>query len=404
MRNTLRLFTAFLTVMLLVVAVFYTQQQQQAFALRGEKELTTKPSKAQRIEEAMQDNFERTKDVELGYPPVERLIKAMQQTRTLQKDLAQEKRDLANVKFQERGPNNIGGRTRTILIDRNDPSGNTVWVGAVSGGIWKTTNIKASDPQWISYGDDFANLTVGSMAQDPSNPQIMYIGTGEFYAGGGSSFVGFGIFRSIDGGATWTSIPSTIQGVAANAFEYTNDMLVTEDGTVFAATHRGLYRSNNQGDTWEKVLNSNTHEIELGANGLYIAAVSGTVYRSYTGNASDWEDLKSKEGFPRGLGRVETAMCASDPNIIYLLGNNSGDGSDIYRSLDGGETWNKRGIPNSLEGAGMPNFTRGQGNYDLTIAVDPFNCEQVIAGGIDLYRSFTGGRSWNQIAHWTGGF
>lgn len=365
-------------------------------------EASSKPSKAQRIEEAMKDNFERTKDWELGYPPVERLVKAMKQTRAMQVELAKEKDGLAKVRFQERGPNNIGGRTRTIMVDKNDPSGKTVWAGAVSGGVWKTNDITATDPQWISYGDDFANLTVGSMVQDPSNPQIIYIGTGELYAGGTNSFVGYGIFRSTDGGETWASIPSTIEGVQASAFQFTNDMLVLDDGTLYVATYQGLFRSFNQGDNWERVLNGSAHEIEYGSNGMLIAAMQGTVFRSSTGNEFEWENLSGKEGFPRNLQRMETSVCKSDPNVIYLLGSSGGDASDIYRSTNGGDTWQKRGIPQSVEG--IPNFTRGQAFYDLTIAVDPYDCNRLVVGGIDLFRSFDGGFSWNQIAHWFGGY
>ena len=101
------------------------------------------------------------------------------------------------------GPGNIGGRTRSLVIHPTTPT--TMWAGAVAGGVWKTTDGGAS---WAPLDDMMANLAVSSMALDLTNPNVLYAGTGEgFY--NGDVVRGAGIFKSTNGGTTWTQLPST---------------------------------------------------------------------------------------------------------------------------------------------------------------------------------------------------
>src|SRR5690606_27715408 len=87
-----------------------------------------------------------------------------------------------NFKWQERGPNNVSGRTRALLVDMSDPSGNTVWAGGVAGGIWRTRNMLDPNPFWEPIGDFYENMAIGSLIQDPVNHNIMYAGTGEGFS------------------------------------------------------------------------------------------------------------------------------------------------------------------------------------------------------------------------------
>ena len=350
-----------------------------------------KESKGERIADALAQDFERTKDLELGYPPTERLVDAFHQTVRRQQELAGtlDRGTIANPKFRERGPNNIGGRTRTILIDRNDPTGETVWAGGVSGGLWKTTNISAADPQWQKVDDFMQNLSIGHMAQDPNNPQVMYLGTGE----GPTGIRGLGIFKTTDGGDTWDLLTSTLGG----NFYFCNELFVHPvNGEVYSATTSGLYRSQNGGASWQKVLGAGLgastdvmYDIAYASNGYILASSSNTLFRSTTGNPGSWEQI-TKSPVPSGMTRMEFSVCKQDPNIIYILGN-LGGASNLYATVNGGQTWLVRAQPQNNNGS---EFTNGQAWYDLEVTIDPFDCEHVIAGGVPLRSSSSGGFFW----------
>src|SRR6266567_561895 len=101
------------------------------------------------------------------------------------------------------GPGNIGGRVRSILVHPTTTS--TMWAGSVCGGIWKTTNSAAS---WFPMNDFMANLAIGSMAMDPTDPNVIYAGTGEGFSNF-EALRGAGIFKTTNGGVTWTQLSST---------------------------------------------------------------------------------------------------------------------------------------------------------------------------------------------------
>ena len=108
---------------------------------------------------------------------------------------------ITDLTWTERGPNNIGGRSRAILIDKRDPTGNTVFAASVSGGIFKTTNFTSASANWTVVDDHMANLAVTVLIQDPSNFNTMYAGTGEGWFNV-DAVRGAGIFKSTDGGIT----------------------------------------------------------------------------------------------------------------------------------------------------------------------------------------------------------
>ena len=111
--------------------------------------------------------------------------------------------------WEERGPDNIGGRTRVVLFDPNDTSQETVYAGGVSGGLWKNTKISDPNSAWVQVGIS-ENLAVSSIAVDPNNSNIWYVGTGESYTGGDA--VGNGLWKTTDGGATWNQVYGGVTG------------------------------------------------------------------------------------------------------------------------------------------------------------------------------------------------
>ncbi|RMG59530.1 MAG: hypothetical protein D6722_22155, partial [Bacteroidetes bacterium] len=149
-----------------------------------------------RAEEAARQEFLRTMDPALGDVPRERLLLAYQE---LQRRAQNSQRAaIPNLVWRHRGPANVGGRTRALIVDANDGTGKTVWAAGVSGGLWKTTDITAIEPVWQEVDDFFANLAITCMVQDPANPLIMYFGTGEgFY--NSDAVRGDGIWKTTDG-------------------------------------------------------------------------------------------------------------------------------------------------------------------------------------------------------------
>ncbi len=356
-----------------------------------------KPGKAERFKEAYEDNFRRTLDPALGYPPIERLIEARKATRRIQEELQPllaQRSDILAPRWTERGPNNIGGRTRTILIDLNDPTGNTIWAGAVSGGLWKSEQIHEADPQWQKMSDELENQAIGAMAQDPQNPQVMYIGTGEGYPNA-DAVRGVGIFKSEDGGNGWNLLPSTQN----NNFRYTRGLLVhPQTSDVYAATSSGLWRSQDAGNSWTKVHGSgfgtsnDFYDILYASNGALIASNSSGVFKSFSGDPGDWTNLTA--GQISSMNRIEVTVCESNPDVMYLIGAQGGGASSVYYTANGGNTWVERSRPeaNGIE------FTFGQAWYDLDIAVNPFDPDHVIAGGVPIMVSYDAGINWTGFA------
>jgi photosystem II stability/assembly factor-like uncharacterized protein len=373
----------------LVIAAVFAFWNRKSSAVTQEKK-----TKLERIQGMMEFEFEKTKDPSTQTVPRERIWEAIAYKESLERQAAGQRS--TEFKWKERGPNNVSGRTRAMVIDRNDPTGNTMWTGGVAGGIWVTRNLLSPEPVWEPIGDFFENVAIGSMAQDPSTPSYIYVGTGEGWFNF-DAVRGFGIWRSADGGDTWEQLPSTRN----SNFYYVNRMLVTAEGFVYAATNEGLFRSTDRGASWIRLLSGRATDLKQTSNGTLILSIGGSgIYRSATGNAGDWQRMQT--GLPTsGYGRIELAVAPSDPSVMYAV-YAAGNGSvlGIFRSQDGGTSWQPSLVPAAYQ---MNSFARDQAWYDLAIAVDPKQPNRVFIGGIDLLVSDNGGLAWRQLSQWFGG-
>ena len=334
------------------------------------------------------------------------------------------------------GPGNIGGRTRALVIDPNPP--HTVYAGGVAGGVWKSTNAatvaSGSEGQvtWEPLTDTLLpNLAIASLAIDPTNPMVLYAGTGEGVFNG-DAVRGAGIFKSQDGGATWTHLAFT----ASDDFHFVNSVKALDATTVLAATGTGLWRSTDGGANWVRILNteavSGCLEIAVAPGSAYVLVscgtfAQGTVYRSTTASADAFTAVLGA-AVPSGssgtrdttIGRTALAISA-DGSVAYALASSIASGTfnhglkAVYRSTDGGLTWTARVTNTSpvllnrllltnpyfaTESCSGSSFFFNQGWYDIAIAVDPTNPDRVWVGGIDLFRSDDGGASWNLASFW----
>lgn len=409
-----------LAAMALTVALLTTVKPYESIKKQVQRKTAVptdkKVPKKDRIDLAMQHEAEITKDPALGYVPYERILAAKEQLiqRLASNPQGKVLGAIPGVQWVERGPDNVGGRTRAIMVDPNDPTGRTVWAAGVGGGIWKTTDITVANPVWTVVNDLFGNIAVTTLVYNPLNSQEMYFGTGEGFFNA-DAIRGLGIWKSTDGGATWNQLAST-----NNSNFYYNQRLAIHPvtGDIYSATRSGLFRSQNGGTTWTKVLGAGTgavsdriSDVEIAVdNSIYAAGglfQADGVYKSATGNAGSWTKLNTgTNGFPTtGIQRIELACARSNAQVVYAMAQGGGNGiGGIYRTADGGVNWTACTLPVDADGGIGADLTRGQAWYDLTIAVDPNDANVIFVGGVDLFKSTNGGNTWQQIAHWYGGF
>ncbi|WP_046242500.1 T9SS type A sorting domain-containing protein [Hymenobacter terrenus] len=369
----------------------------------GDREYPDRPDKA------LEQDIALTRDPATGTVPRERLLAAARYNDAVVAARGQQRSTagtLTGANWAERGPSNVAGRIRSLLVDPTDPTGNTLWAGAAGGGLWKTTNATTAGVQWQSVNASLTNLAVTTIVAAPgTSPQVLYCGTGEGFFNS-DAIRGAGIWKSSDNGVSWTHLSSTNN----QDFYFVQKLIVHPvTGDVYAATRTGLWRSQNAGTSWNLVLGQFTSpatltpraaDLEIGAdNTLYasfgIFSTDG-IYRSPTGNPGTWTKLNNvaTSGLPTtGYQRIELACAPSAPNRLYALFQSSASGRpllDMYRSLDYGDTWTVMARPGATAADPTFDFTNGQSWYDLIIGVSPTDPNVVYVGGLDLWLTNNG--------------
>ena len=280
-----------------------------------------------------------------------------------------------SIVWENMGPDNVGGRTRAMLVHKD--SANIWFVGAVSGGVFRSTTFGKS---WTPVNDQQENLNVTCMAQTTDG--TIYYGTGEGgftnlsgTRNGSPAFIGGGVFKSKNaGGSSFGILP-----VASDFnFEVCNSMVAhPTQNILYIATETGLFSLTN-GTTLKKISNGSTKEVKIDGNGtLWASNASGSVYKQDAAGAMKLVNSKVNTG-----GRTAIAISPEDGNYVYLMGA-AGNGSlgGVFRTTDGGVNWTQIVYGNSVTDIFGPNR---QGWYDNVISVFPNNKNKVILGGVDL--------------------
>lgn len=292
------------------------------------------------------------------------------------------------------------GRINRIAFDPADQQ--TIWMGAPAGGLWKSTN---SGQSWTTNTDQLANLGVSDIAINPVNKNIMYLATGDRDA---SDTYSFGILKSTDGGATWN--PTGLVHAVASQIRIT-DIHINPDNpnVLLTSTTQGIYRSTDAGVNWSRVQTGSYNAMVQkpgNSNVLFVSSLNSPRIYTSTNAGLSWSIVVSN-ALPTGnIRRIELAVTPHDSNYIYALyGASSSNGFlSICRSTDGGSTWVEQATsPNLLGWSTTGSDVGGQAWYDLALAVNPTNKDELYVGGVNIWRSTDGGVGWNLAAHWFGG-
>ncbi|MFM6975234.1 MAG: VPS10 domain-containing protein [Sphingobacteriaceae bacterium] len=318
---------------------------------------------------------------------------------------------LKNMKARNIGPGSMSGRVTTVAV----VEGNTdvMYIGGASGGVWKSENGGAT---WKSVFDANPTINIGSIAIQQNNPNVVWVGTGEGNPRN-SMNLGQGIYKSLDGGRTWKCM-GLEKTVAIHRIlidpQHPNTVYAGVMGNPFADhAERGVFKSTDGGETWSKILFTNTksgvgdmvmdpsNPNKLLVNMWQMHRTSydfksggpGSGFYMTLDGGKNWTKLDKNNGMPEGdLGRIGIAIAASNPNRVYAMIESAKNA--LYRSDDGGYHWEM--INND------PTFTNNRPFYFQDIAVDPqnenrlYNIYQMIA------RSEDGGKSFEVIIPYSG--
>jgi photosystem II stability/assembly factor-like uncharacterized protein len=420
-----------------------SRQQYEAFLLKAGdqykpevKESEEENPSCDRPDEAAFDEYIKTMDPSTRIVPVEKRFEALEQARAMMSL----KSGASGLTWESQRAD-MGGRTRMMMLDPNDPNGMAMFAGSVTGGLWYNTN-PLEENDWTPVNDFWSNLSISSMCYDPANPMSMYIGTGESETAlivyRESSGRGNGLYHSTDGGQTWDQMPSTA------GWAYVTDLeMRLENGTsvlyagVVSGYYKGkihgskpsdgLYRSTDLGNTWTQVLplipgtqtpfapadiclSADKTRIFVGTTyGIRADGTdndrSGAACILWSDNGINWTvneqyrqaiAAKNEVNLP---GRVMIAEAPSNPDILYAIiasgypaGAFYGYGCEyLLKTTDKGQTWTTLNFPANFASLAWHAFA---------ININPQDPNIIWVGGLDTYRSLDGGATWRIMSNW----
>ncbi len=343
----------------------------------------------------------------LGHIPLDQWRAAQRQAAALRSRPSR-----SAVAWTPRGPDNVGGRITELAVDPTDE--HVVYAGAAEGGVLRTTD---GGLTWATLFDDMPSLAIGAVAVDPSNPAVVWAGTGEVNPGGGSvAYGGTGLYRSTDHGDTWAFAGLAASGSIGRIRVDPTDpdrVLVAAMGHLWQTNpERGVYRTTDGGASWERVLyvDDQTGCVDLvqrsDAPGTVFAAMwrrlrqpeyydyggaTCAVHRS-TDGGDTWEVVGGGLPTPSAAsGRIGISLCQDQPDVMHAIyADNVGYFAGLYRSTDGGLSWARTADSLLVTAQVFASYGWWFGN----VRTHPSNPDWVYVLGLDFFRSTDGGASY----------
>jgi hypothetical protein len=296
-----------------------------------------------------------------------------------------------------------GGNGRVNAVRVHPTNSNTLFACTPAGGLWKSVD---GGDNWVATSENIAILGCSDVAFSKADPNTMYLATGD---GEASDTYSTGVYKSTDGGATWS--PTGLTFTAGQRTVLSRLLVNPTDESILVSSNTGIHRSTDGGATWTTTAKDNTRGMEFKTDSASIVFAtkffpsgSACFMRSTDGGAT-WTTIST--GLPSsGIGRASIGVTPADPRYVYLLAadDNYTGLQGIYLSKDGGFTFTKQSTSpsNTLGWDVAGGDTGGQGWYDLAIAVSPTDKNVLFTGGVNIWKSTNGGANFTIAAHWAG--
>ncbi len=302
--------------------------------------------------------------------------------------------------------NFTGGAGRINCIAFHPTDSNTMWVGAPSGGVWKTTD---GGSTWNTTTDALAAIGISDIAVNPKDPSRLYLATGDGDFGVVKTY-SVGIIKSEDGGNTWQPTSISFELADMTAFR---KILINPDfpDIMIATSSDGIYGTADAWNNFSQVLSGHFKDLEYKpSNYSVIYATSydyagyARIYKSTNGGLSFSQSMSGMT-ISGKVNRIELAVTPANPDVIYALCSSASDNGfyALYKSSDSGSSWSliyDNSKINLLGWRASGLDKGGQGSYDLSLAVSPVNEDEIYVGGVNVWRSVDGGTKWKIQGLW----
>jgi len=301
------------------------------------------------------------------------------------------------------GPALTSGRISDIAVNPRDIK--QYFVTAASGGVWKTINAGTT---WTPVFDGEGSYSIGCVTIDPNNPLVVWVGTGENNSQRSVGY-GDGVYKSIDGGKSWNNVglehSEHIGKIVVDPRD-SNVVYVAAQGPLWAAGgDRGLYKTTDGGENWEPILEIDEHtgvnEVMLDPRNPDVLFASsyqrrrrvwtlinggpGSGIHKSTDAGKTWTELTT--GLPSvEMGRIGLAMSPADADVIYAIIEAQKDKGGVYRSVDSGASWEKRG-----------DYVSSSPQYYNELVADPHDVDRVYSLDTFMHVTEDGGKNWNRV-------
>lgn len=297
-----------------------------------------------------------------------------------------------------------GGNGRVNAIRVHPTNSNILFACTPASGLWKTIDGGAT---WTPISDAISALGCTDVAFDPTNPNTMYLATGD---GDAADVFTLGVYKSTDGGSTW-SPTSLVFNLSSN--QTLSKILIhpTNSNTIIVGGRAGIYRSTDAGATWTQTMSAGVRDLEFKTDNPSVVFAGG-----YGTNVGLWRSADGGVTWTRNTTvpstaaqRVAVGVSSANPNYVYALVANDGSVSTtayglkgVYLSTDGGLNFSLRFSSTNTLGwyTGGTGDKDGQGWYDLAIAVSPTDANTVFTGGVNTWKSTDGGATWTKNTAW----